>query len=49
MAETEAVEWLGACVQEWARDVYFTAARRVIRLADGSAKPGDQLEQETTH
>ena len=37
--KTEAVEWLGACVQEWARDVYFTAARRVIRLADGSAKP----------
>ena len=45
----EAVEWLGACVQEWARDVYFTAARRVIRLADGSAKPRDQLEQKTTH
>ena len=40
-----AIEWLGACVREWARDIYFTAARRVIHLAEGSAQPGDYAEQ----
>lgn len=39
-----AIEWLGACVKEWARDIYFTAARRVTRLAEGSARPGDYFE-----
>lgn len=43
--KARAIEWLGQCVQEWARDVYFTAARRVIRLTEGSAKPGDHLDQ----
>lgn len=47
--KTEAVDWLGACVKEWARDVYFTAARRMVRLADGSASPGDQFEQRDTN
>lgn len=40
-----AIEWLGAGGKEWTRDMYFTATRRVIRIAQGSAQPEDYLEE----